>query len=323
MARLSRTVSVRYGRTMRFRLDNLHTFLHVVETSSVSAAAERLKISKSVVSKRVSDLEAQLGVQLFQRSGHRLFPTENAIAYSRRICEIVADLDKASDLVAQDRDSIAGDVKIACPMALGRLRLARSLVSLAQRHPRLAVNLLLDDRLYDHKGSENYDIAIRMGAPRSESLIVRKLATSHRVVCCSPDYAERFGLPQTVDDLSRHACLTYANAPSARIWQFESPAQHGNYRAVSVQGRLTANNPEILCDGAIAGLGLAVLPIFVAAPALRDGRLIDALPSARPLPDTLYVIRPPNGRLPTRVRAVIDHLVDIFDARSGWESAAR
>ncbi len=308
---------------MRFRLDDLHTFLHVVETSSVSAAAERLKISKSVVSKRVSDLEAQLGVQLFQRTGHRLFPTENAIAYSRRICEIVADLDKASDLVAQDREAIAGDVKIACPMTLGTLRLAPSLIGLAQRHPQLVVSLVLDDRLYDHKVSENYDIAIRMGAPRSDSLIVRKLAVSHRVVCCSPDYADRAGLPKTVDDLPGHACLTYTNILSSKVWQFESPARRGSYRTIPVRGPLVANNPEVLCNGAIAGLGLAVLPMFVAAPALRDGRLIDALPGDRPVPDTLYAIRPPNGRLPTRVRAVIDHLVDIFDARSGWETAAR
>jgi DNA-binding transcriptional LysR family regulator len=304
-------------------MDDLLTFLHVVETSSVSAAAERLKISKSVVSKRVSDLETELGVQLFQRSGHRLFPTENAIVYSRRLCEIVADLDKASDLVSQDRESIAGDVKIACPMALGTHLLTPSLITLAQRQPRLVVSLVLDDRIYDHKVSESYDIAIRMGAPRSDSLIVRKLAVSHRVVCCSPAYADRFGLPQTIDDLPNHACLTYTNALTSRVWQFESPTRRGNHRTVPVQGRLVANNPEVLRDGAIAGLGLAVLPMFVAARALRDGRLIDALPNDRPLADTLYAIRPPNGRLPTRVRAVIDHLVDTFDAKSGWETAIR
>ncbi len=304
-------------------MDNLLTFLHVVETSSVSAAAERLKISKSVVSKRIADLETELGVQLFHRSGHRLFPTENAVAYSQRLCAIVAELDKASDLVARDRESVAGEVKIACPMALGTLRLTPSLVALAQRQPQLVVSLVLDDRLYDHKVSESCDIAIRMGAPSSDSLIVRKLAVSHRVVCCSPAYADRFGLPQTIDDLPDHACLTYTNVVTSKVWQFESATRRGNHRTVPVKGRLVSNNPEVLRDGAVAGLGLAVLPMFVAAPALRDGRLLDALPKARPLPDTLYAIRPPNGRLPARVRAVIDHLVDTFDAKSGWETAAR
>ena len=303
-------------------MDDLLTFLHVVEMSSVSAAAERLKLSKSVVSKRISDLESELGVQLFHRSGHRLLPTENAIAYSERLCRIVADLDEASDLVAQDRETIAGDVKIACPMSLGTLCLAPSLIALAQRQPRLVVSLMLDDRVYDHKVSESCDIAIRMGTPRSKSLIVRKLAVSHRVVCCSPAYAERFGLPRTIDDLLDHTCLTYTNVQASRVWQFEPATRRGNHRAVAVQGRMMANSPEILCDATIAGLGLAVLPMFVAAPALRDGRLIDALPDARPVPDTLYAIRPPNGRLPARMRAVIDHLVGTFDAKSGWETAS-
>ncbi len=177
-------------------MDDLLTFLHVVETSSVSAAAERLKISKSVVSKRVSDLETELGVQLFQRSGHRLFPTENAIVYSRRLCEIVADLDKASDLVAQDReihrgrrqDRVPDGTRHAPPDAEpdhpGAAAAAARRQSGAGR-PHLR-----------SQGQRGYDIAIRMGAPRSRSLIVRKLAISHRVVCCSPAYADRFGLPQ-------------------------------------------------------------------------------------------------------------------------------
>lgn len=302
-------------------MDELLTFLNVVETSSVSVAAERLKLSKSVISKRIADLETELGVQLFQRSGHRLFPTENALIYSQRLCQIMADLDQASELVTQDHDAVAGEIKIACPMSLGTLCLAPSLIALAQKHPRLAVSLLLDDRVYDHKLSEGYDIAVRMGAPSNGSLIVRKLSVSHRVICCSPSYAERFGLPQKIDDLSKFTCLTYANVLPSKVWQFASTTRQANRRSIMVQSRWIANSPEILCDGAIAGLGLAVLPMFVAAPALRDGRLIDALPDARPVPDTIFAIRPPNSRLSARVRIVIDHLVKTFDARSGWETA--
>jgi DNA-binding transcriptional LysR family regulator len=308
---------------MRFRLDNLMAFLNVVETSSVSAAAERLKVSKSVVSKRISDLESELDVQLFHRTGHRLFPTENALVYSQRLCKIMGDLDQASELVSKDCGAIAGEVKIACPISLGGLCMSPSLITLAQRHPRLCVTLLLDHRIYDYKLSEGYDIAVRMGLPQGESLIVRKLAVSSRVVCCSPAYAERFGVPRTIDDLAKHSCLTYANVLPSKVWQFEPAARHGKVRSIPVQSRLVANTPEILRDGAIAGLGLAVLPMFVAAGPLEDGRLIDALPNHRPTSDVICAIRPPNGRLLARVRAVIDHLVAVFDARSGWNGGAR
>lgn len=304
-------------------MDDLLAFLHVVETSSVSAAAERLKVSKSVISKRISDLEAELGVQLFHRSGHRVSPTENASAYSQRLCQIMNDLDQASELVSKDREAIAGEVKIACPMSLGRLCLAPNLIILAERYPQLTVTLLLDDRIYDHKLSEGYDITVRMGVPKSDSLVVRKLAISSRVVCCSPGYAERFGVPKTIDDLAKHSCLTYANVLPSKVWQFASTARHGKPRSISVRSRLVANTPEILCDGAIAGLGLAVLPMFVAAPALNDGRLIDAMPNAHPTSDVICAIRPPTGRLSTRSRVVIDHLVGVFHAKSDWQSGRR
>lgn len=308
---------------MRFRLDDLLAFLNVVETSSVSAAAERLKLSKSVISKRIADLESQLGVQLFLRSGHRLSPTENAVVYSQRLCQIMGDLEQASELVSKDRETIAGEVKIACPISLGHLHLSPNLIAFAQRHPRLSVTLLLDDRIYEYKLSEGYDLAVRMSVPQYDSLIVRKLAISSRVVCCSPAYAECFGLPRAIDDIVNHACLSYANVLPSKVWQFEPVTRHGKLRSISVRSRLVANTPEILRDGAIAGLGLAVLPMFVAAPALRDGQLIDALPHARPTSDVICAIRPPSGRLSARVRAVIDHLVEVFDTKSGWESVGR
>ena len=305
---------------MRFRFESLTAFLNVVETSSVSATAERLKVSKSVISKRITDLESELGVQLFHRSGHRLFPTENALAYSQRLCQIIGDLDQASELVSRDSEAIAGDVKIACPISLGSRHLSPSLISLAQQHPRLCVTLLLDDRIYDYKLSEGFDLAVRMSVPQYDSLIVRKLAVSRRVVCCGPAYAERFGVPKAIDDLPKHTCLTYANVLPSRVWQFEPATRHGKLRSISVRSRLVANSPDVLRDAAIAGLGLAVLPMFVAAQALHDGHLIDALPNARPTSDTVCAIRPPTGRLSARVRTVIDHLVGVFDARSGWET---
>jgi DNA-binding transcriptional LysR family regulator len=304
---------------MRHRLDDIVAFLHVVETGSVSAAAQRLNLSKSVVSKRISDLETALGTQLFHRSTRRVAPTENALAFSERICAVMHDLDEATEQVAQDNGEVVGRVRIAAPIAFGTKVLGPILLPLMKRHPRLDVTVVLDDRIYEPHLTDEFDLAIRMGRPRNSSLVARKLGISRRVVCCSPDYARCAGLPPTVDEIANHACLGYANVPPALAWEFEPAAPRGKMRSVVVRSRLLANNPQILRDAAIAGLGLAVLPLFVAAKPLRDGCLIDALPSARLVPDTIYAIRPPSRHLPRKVRVVIDHLADALAGTPSWE----
>jgi DNA-binding transcriptional LysR family regulator len=230
------------------------------------------------------------------------------------------DLDEAAEQVARDTDAVVGEVRIASPMAFGRMYLGPILFPLLKRHPRLEVALILDDRVHEHQLGEGLDMAVRMGRPRSESLVARKLGVSRRAVCCSPEYANRAGLPATIDEIAEHACLGYANVPPSLVWQFEPAAHRGKIRSVMVRSRLLANNPEILRDGAIAGLGLAMLPLFVAAEALRDGRLIDALPSAHPVPDTIYALRLPNRHVPRKVRVVIDHLAQSLGAAPPWET---
>jgi DNA-binding transcriptional LysR family regulator len=294
-------------------------FLHVVETGSVRAAADRLNVSKSVVSKRISDLEAVLGVALFHRSARRVVPTANALGFSERVCGIMHDLDAAAEEVSRDSEAITGQVRIASPMAFGTMYLGPTLLPLMKRHPGLEVAIVLDDRIHEHHLGEGFDLAIRMDRPTNSSLVVRKLGISARIVCCSPDYARHAGLPATIDEIAEHACIGYVNVPPSLVWQFEPAASRGRLRSVAVRSRLIANNPEIVRDGAIAGLGLAVLPLFVAAEPLRDGRLIDALPSARPVPDTIYAIRPPNRHLPRKVRVVIDHLAEAFGGVPRWE----
>jgi DNA-binding transcriptional LysR family regulator len=192
------------------------------------------------------------------------------------------------------------------------------LFPLLSRHPRLEVALSFDDRAVDML-VEGYDLGIRIGRLQDSSLVARKLASSPRIVCCSPDYARRAGLPTALEDIPKHTCIDYANVHSSQIWQFEPAEQGGKVRSLVVRGRIVLNNGEAMREAAIAGLGLVVLPTFIVHRALASGQLIDALPSARPVADAIYALYPYARHVSGKVRAVIDHLVEQFAGGPPWE----
>jgi DNA-binding transcriptional LysR family regulator len=163
------------------------------------------------------------------------------------------------------------------------------------------------------------DLSIRIARLRDSSLVARRLAVSRRLVCCSPEYARRVGLPETIEALAHHACIGYANVPSSHLWQFEPHTPGGEVPSIVVRSRIVVNNGEAMRDAAIAGLGLAVLPVFIIARALKRGELIDALPGVQPVADTIYALYPQTRHLSRKVRAVIDHLVDALGGNPPWE----
>lgn len=304
-------------KNMKYRLDDILTFLQVMETGSISAAARQMGLSKSVISQRIADLEAALKTRLLQRSTRGAVPTETGIAFSRHARAAMRQLDQAAEEIAGQDGGLCGSLRVAAPMTFGTHYLGPALFSFIERHPQLQLALELDDRLADL--STGYDLAIRIGRLQDSSLAARKLATSRRMVCCSPAYARRAGLPATIEDLAGHACIGYTNVSPGRIWRFEPEKAGGPSRSLAIRSRIVANNGESMRDAAIAGLGISILPVFIIARALRDGRLVDALPGVRPLPDTIYALYPQNRYLPGKVRAVIDHLLAQFADAPPWE----
>lgn len=303
---------------MRYRLDDIEAFLAVVETSSVSAAARRLGLAKSVVSKRVSDLETAIGAELLHRSSRKVIPTDRGHGFYRRARELLQQLDEAIDEAGEAEGELRGLLRIAVPMSFGTMHLMPLLAPLFTQHPKLNIALDLDDRKVDLAGG-GYDLGIRIGRLADSALAARRLAVSRRVVVCSPAYARTHGLPASPDDLPQHECISYANTPALQQWTFQPVRSGGQPRQVLVKGRIVANNGEAIREAAIAGLGLAVLPSFIVCDALRDGRLIDAMPHHTPAPDGIYAVYP-KTRLPSRkVRAVIDHLVEAIGEPAPWE----
>lgn len=305
--------------TTRWRFDDILTFIRVMESGSITAAAERLNLSKSVISKRISDLEAALGVELFQRSTRRVKPTENGDAFYERMVPLINEINQTAESLSAERiKTLRGQLRITTPMSFGAMYLGPVIAEFARRHPDLELAIDYEDRLVDLVQG-GYDIGIRIGHLRDSNLRARTLCECPRVVVCSPSYIEAHGQPKTVAELANHQCIDYAYVHANRLWQFEAAAKGGPPVSVSMRSRIVINNGGALRDMAIAGLGIASLPLFLAADALRQGALLQILRGYRQPPYTISAIYPPTHHVSTKVRTFIDFLVEFFTPPLPWE----
>ena len=300
------------------RIDEIETFVQVIEAGGISQAAKRLDISKSSVSKRVSDLEDSLGVQLLYRSSRRVLPTERGLVFYERARAILSQLDEAAEELSEKPDELSGSVRISAPMSFGTLHLGPLLLPLLTRHPKLELTIDLDDRFVDIQGA-GYDLAIRIGQLTDSALIARRLATVRRIICCSPGYADRFGVPATVDELARHDCLGYGNARAAESWQFEGTGAHDSVRSAASKSRFVANNGDLIRQAAVAGLGICILPSFIVCDALRQGALIPIKLDAEPVPGAMHAVYPPSRHRSRKVRAIVEHLATEIRDPPPWD----
>lgn len=305
---------------MTQRYDDILAFIAVVKAGSFTAAGARLALAKSVIRDRVRNLENALGVELLRRTTRSVTPTERGQEFFDSLTPLVQALDDAVDAASDADGPLTGRLRMTAPISFGMRYLTPVITAFAQAHPQLEIALDFDDRAVDIIGA-GYDLALRIGRLGDSSLMARKLCDSDRVVCCSPAYAQRHGLPKTVDDLSHHASIDYANAHASRLWRFEPATPGGEPRVVETRSRIVVNNGEAMRDMAIAGLGIIVLPRFIIAEALASGALIEALPDLRPVPDAIYAVYPPVRHMPRKLRAMIDHLAASFAGTPPWLAA--
>ncbi|MCO5399055.1 LysR family transcriptional regulator [Ralstonia soli] len=292
---------------MRLRTEEIEAYLRVVEFGSVSGAARGMALSKSVVSKRISDLEHSLGASLLQRSTRSVQPTEAGRHFYEQARAAMAQLIRAAESLSETSRQLCGELRILAPMSFGTLWLSPLIADFAKAHPRLHVAMELEDRQADTR-HERYDVAIRVARLGDSALIARRLAVSRRIVCCSPAYAERAGLPADLDELHHHACLSYSNALPTQIWAFHGKPHQIAPRVVSPRGVFTANNGEVLRDAAVAGHGIAVLPLFIVAADLAAGRLIQALPEEEPIEDGVFAVYPRSAFTLQKIRTLVAFL---------------
>lgn len=302
---------------MKWRFDEILTFMSVMEAGGITSAATRLNVSKSVISKRIADLEAALRVELFHRSTGRVKPTELARSLYERVVPLVQGITEATDAVSDRTESLTGRLRIITPVSFGTNLLGPVLAEFARHHPELEIAVDYEDRLVN-LSQGGYDLGIRVGDLKESSLKARKLCDCARIVCCSPEYATNFGLPKSVTELAQHTCIDYAHVRASDLWQFDSEADGGRPLSVLMRGRIIANNFEAMRDMAIAGLGLVLLPEFLAAGPLREGTLISALPHVTPRPYAISAVYPYTRHVSSKVRKFIDHLVAAFVPPLPW-----
>lgn len=296
-------------------IEDMLLFAHVVKARSFSGAAVRLGISKSRVSKSVARLEEALGVRLLQRSTRRLSLTEAGAAYFEHCDRILDELAQAENTVGSLHSEPRGRLKFSAPVAFSTLHVAPALADFMAQYPDLSVDMTLSDRLVDLV-EEGYDLALRMVPEADDSLVARRLAPIRRRICGSPAYLARCGVPRLPADLAGHNCLDYTHMNAGGHWHLRGPDGEAD---VAVAGKLRINDDEALSQAVLGGLGLALLPTFIAGGELQAGRLVEVLPGYVPVERHIYAVYLPNRHLPLKVRVFIDFLLQRFGDDPYWD----
>jgi len=299
------------------RLTSLDVFVRVATGGSLSAAGRSMGLSQSMVTKHLASLEAQLGVSLFHRTTRRLSITDAGRNYLESAERILADYDAANSSVAADRFEPRGMLRLNAPVSFGTRHIAPLLAEFARRHPKLQVELGLNDRFVD-LAEEGWDLAIRIGHLAESSLIARRLAPCRAVLAAAPSYLAAHGTPRTVADLARHNCLGYTLSRTMSVdrWSFGASAEV----KVEISGTLRANNGDALVAAAVAGQGIINQPSFIVADDLRRGALVPiALDEPVPEVGGIYGVYLPQRNPAAKVRAFIDFMIEQVSPVPPWD----
>lgn len=299
-------------RNAAVELDDIRAFVEVAEAGGFGRAGTRLGLSKSMVSRRVARLEAELGARLLSRTTRGVAVTEAGVEFKEHAERVLAELDAARDALAQRGDEIVGSLRVAAPLSFGMSHLAPVLAELAVRHPKLQIDASYSDRYVDLIG-ERYDVAVRLGTLEDSSLVARRIAPIKVAVVASPAYLAAHGAPQRPEDLTSCEALMQGS----EVWRFQDGRKTITLRP---EGRFKADNGQALLAAAAAGLGVAMLPTFLAGPAIERGEVVPLLMDF-PMPEAgLYVLRPPPaGHMPGKVRALTELLIERFGGKPYWD----
>lgn len=295
-------------------LTRMRAFIDVVEAEGFSAAARKIGRSKALLSKYVRELEDELGALLLNRTTRQFSLTEAGHVYYKRASEIVREIDSLADAVRESSADVRGRIKLSASRSFADSPVGQSLVDFAVEHPEITLEINLDDRFVDLV-EEGFDLAIRITRLEDSSLIARLLAPLGMVVCASPDLIAQVGRPEHPQDLSRLPCVIDTNGRWRANWPFVNG--NGEPMTVPVPSRMEVNSPLTTRAAAVAGLGFAMLPDFVARPELESGRLVSVLDRWTQHGGGVYAVYPHRRYLPAKIRVLVDYLVRWFKAREG------
>jgi len=310
---------------MTDRFDGIQTFLEVVESGSLTLAAERLNLTRSAVGKALARLEARLGVRLLQRTTRSQTLTEEGQAYYEHCLRAQAELEAAESGLESGRRAPRGRLRASLPLAFGHHYAAPALLGLLERHPALQIDVSISDRFVD-LFQEGYDLAVRIGElPDSDRLVARRLGEQTMMLAAAPSYLARFGRPDSVAALAQHRGIDY-DCPDRAQRELCDP--QGRLHAVPLPWRARFSDLQAVADAAIAGAGIAWLPNWLLARYVQTAQLEAVLPDHRAAPMSIHVLWPRAHHMPAKTRCAIDALVAAVPAcmeecRDRAPSAAR
>ena len=289
----------------------MEAFVGVVEAGNFSAAARNMGLSRALIGKRVAALENEMGAQLLNRTTRQVSVTGPGAEFYEYCRRIIDEFEIARNELTKNQVSPQGLIKLNAPMSFGQLCLAPALLEFKDQYPDIAIHLSLTDRYVDVV-AEGFDVVLRIGELEDSSLIGRHLSPIRHILCASPGYIQKFGMPATPHDLSRHKLLLYGLSRAGARWNLTGPSGPAS---VEVQADFCADNGEVLATAAVAGHGITMLPAFIAGADLQASRLIQVLTEYQAPTLGLHVLWPSSRLQPARVRKLIDFLAGHFAGR--------
>jgi DNA-binding transcriptional LysR family regulator len=290
------------------KIQEMSSFAAVVEAGSFVAAAELTGLSKTAVSRHVSDLEQRLGVRLLQRTTRRLSLTDEGQTFFTRVKDVLSAIDEAeSELTARSIEP-SGVVRVNAPLTFGTMHLAPLWGPFADANPKVVLDITLSDRAVDLI-EEGYDLAVRIATSPGSTVVSRKLASTRVVLCASPHYLQMRGTPKQPRDLTSHAVISYSYWSGGDEWSFEGPR---GPVSVKIKSRIHANNGDTCRTAALAHQGIILQPDFLIGEDLRRGDLVELMPQFRSVELGIFAVFPTRKHLPLKLRRLIDFLVAAF-----------
>jgi len=298
------------------QFEDMITFVRIVEAGSITKAAEQMDTVKSAISRRLTELEKRLGVELLTRTTRAQSLTDSGRSYYQQCLRLIDNLAEMESSVSSERGSLKGRIKITIPLSFGLAHLGAALIKFNEQHPDIFLDIDFNDRKYDLV-EEDFDLAIRIASLDDSSLIARQLTHTRLILCASAAYIKKYGKPKTPQDLANgHVCVLYKD--QLANWAFKGINE--KKITLKIPSVLNANNAEFLTRAAIKGMGLMYMPDFICHQYIKNGQLQPLL--ADYLEDNIidvYAIYPKTKYLSKRVRTLIDFLVQYFAGEPYWK----
>ncbi|RLZ08188.1 LysR family transcriptional regulator [Acinetobacter sp. 2JN-4] len=293
---------------------DMTTFVTVADVQSISEAAQRLGTTKSVVSKRISLLETRLNTQLFER-GRQLKITQSGSIFYERCINILADLELAEIEVMIVKSHVKGRLRLSVPMAFTESYLAPILAKFIYQYPELELDIEATDN-FVNLNNENYDVAIRLGRLSESSLIAKKISVNNHVLCANSKYLKQFGIPENPNDLQNHDGLLYVLREPNGMLQLPVNEHLQSFR---IRNRMRTNSGHQLLAAALEGLGITILPTFIAAEYIESGSLSIVLPQYSPIGGDISVVYKQSYRNSNKIMVLVDYLREAIGDPPVWD----